>query len=269
MDLIEPTYTIQWVGPMDYEEYREYLRNQETLDSAFLNFHRTPIFQKSQYLRIHRRFSPFSTQLYHFRLAPSEPPATSPRVVRTSPGLVFSKPGLVSPTCRVKNPECQVVPAAHAVACEGLKKAWWMLEESTVNAWWRLCGDYAIYVNFPLFTVHPFTKCAFPDEYQGENVWRFAVTSLHSGAWSQGAVWRLGNASLHTVSHWKSRINAYNVKGWTVKRGKFTYIELLMSGKSSRPSGCAPEGQQPDGHGGLTCWGFNVYRHSWTFTGLQ
>lgn len=29
MDLIEHTYTIQWVGPMDYEEYREYLRNQE------------------------------------------------------------------------------------------------------------------------------------------------------------------------------------------------------------------------------------------------
>ena len=67
--------------------------------------------------------SPFSPQLYRFLLAPSEPPATSPRVVRTSPGLVFSKPGLVSPVSRVKNPECQVVPAAHAVACEGLKKA--------------------------------------------------------------------------------------------------------------------------------------------------
>ena len=34
MDLIEHTYTIQWVGPMDYEEYREYLRNQE-----YLSFH--------------------------------------------------------------------------------------------------------------------------------------------------------------------------------------------------------------------------------------
>ena len=33
MDLIEHTYTIQWVGPMDYEEYREYLRNQEYLNS--------------------------------------------------------------------------------------------------------------------------------------------------------------------------------------------------------------------------------------------
>ena len=131
MDLIEHTYTIQWVGPMDYEEYREYLRNQETLDSAFLNFHRTPIFQKSQYLRIHRRFSPFSPQFYRFRLAPSEPPATSPRVVRTSPGLVFSKPGLVpskpglvSPARRVKNPKCRVVTATHAEVCEGLRKAW-------------------------------------------------------------------------------------------------------------------------------------------------
>ena len=39
MDLIEHTYTIQWVGPMDYEEYREYLRNQETLDSAYFNLY--------------------------------------------------------------------------------------------------------------------------------------------------------------------------------------------------------------------------------------
>ena len=31
MDLIEHTYTIQWVGPMDYEEYREYLRNQDSV----------------------------------------------------------------------------------------------------------------------------------------------------------------------------------------------------------------------------------------------
>lgn len=33
MDLIEHTYTIQWVGPMDYEEYREYLRNQELIQN--------------------------------------------------------------------------------------------------------------------------------------------------------------------------------------------------------------------------------------------
>lgn len=31
------------------------------------------------------------------------------------------------------------------------------------------------------------------------------------------------------------------------------HYKILVSGKSSRPSGCAPEGQQPDGHGGLTC----------------
>ena len=34
-----------------------------------------------------------------------------------------------------------------------------------------------------------------------------------------------------------------------LKRGNFTYIELLMSGKSSRPSGCAPEGQQHTAQG--------------------
>lgn len=34
MDLIEHTYTIQWVGPMDYEEYREYLRNQEIIKNC-------------------------------------------------------------------------------------------------------------------------------------------------------------------------------------------------------------------------------------------
>ena len=36
MDLIEHTYTIQWVGPMDYEEYREYLRNQDLI--CFIGF---------------------------------------------------------------------------------------------------------------------------------------------------------------------------------------------------------------------------------------
>ena len=49
---------------------------------------------------------------------------SKPGLVSPKPGLVSPKPGLVSPVSRVKNPECQVVPAAHAVACEGLKKAW-------------------------------------------------------------------------------------------------------------------------------------------------
>lgn len=39
MDLIEHTYTIQWVGPMDYEEYREYLRNQEYICFKYVPAH--------------------------------------------------------------------------------------------------------------------------------------------------------------------------------------------------------------------------------------
>ena len=59
MDLIEHTYTIQWVGPMDYEEYREYLRNQETLDSAYFNLYyfearKDARYKWSTYIGIHK-----------------------------------------------------------------------------------------------------------------------------------------------------------------------------------------------------------------------
>lgn len=59
MDLIEHTYTIQWVGPMDYEEYREYLRNQETLDSAYFNLYyfearKDARYRWSTYIGIHK-----------------------------------------------------------------------------------------------------------------------------------------------------------------------------------------------------------------------
>ena len=39
MDLIEHTFTIQWVGPMNYEEYKSYIRNQETLSSDLFNLY--------------------------------------------------------------------------------------------------------------------------------------------------------------------------------------------------------------------------------------
>ncbi len=39
MDLIEHTYTIQWVGPMDYEEYRKYIHDQETLAPEYFNLY--------------------------------------------------------------------------------------------------------------------------------------------------------------------------------------------------------------------------------------
>ena len=39
MDYIEHTYTIQWVGPMNYEEYKAYIRNPETLDPNLFNLY--------------------------------------------------------------------------------------------------------------------------------------------------------------------------------------------------------------------------------------
>ena len=36
MDYIKHTYTIQWVGPMNYDEYRKYIRDEETLDPECL-----------------------------------------------------------------------------------------------------------------------------------------------------------------------------------------------------------------------------------------
>ena len=39
MDYIEHTYTIQWVGPMNYEEYKEYINNPDTLDPNLFNLY--------------------------------------------------------------------------------------------------------------------------------------------------------------------------------------------------------------------------------------
>ena len=60
MEYIEHTYTIQWVGPMDYEEYKEYIRNQETLDSDLFNFYYFEARQKRcrkwhTYIGIHKQ----------------------------------------------------------------------------------------------------------------------------------------------------------------------------------------------------------------------
>lgn len=59
MDLIEHTYTIQWVGPMDYEEYREYLHNKETLDPSYFNLYyfearKDARYKWSTYIGIHK-----------------------------------------------------------------------------------------------------------------------------------------------------------------------------------------------------------------------
>ena len=39
MDLIEHTYTIQWVGPMNYDEYKSYNRDKETLSPNMFNLY--------------------------------------------------------------------------------------------------------------------------------------------------------------------------------------------------------------------------------------
>lgn len=39
MDYIKHTYTIQWVGPMNYDEYRKYIRDEETLDPGMFNLY--------------------------------------------------------------------------------------------------------------------------------------------------------------------------------------------------------------------------------------
>lgn len=39
MEKIEHTYTIQWVGPMDYEDYKQYLHDKETLDPNLFNLY--------------------------------------------------------------------------------------------------------------------------------------------------------------------------------------------------------------------------------------
>ncbi len=39
MERIDHTYTIQWVGPMNYEEYKDYLRNGNTLSPEYFNLY--------------------------------------------------------------------------------------------------------------------------------------------------------------------------------------------------------------------------------------
>lgn len=60
MDLIQHTYTIQWVGPMDYEEYRAYIKDNETLDSGLFNLYYFEARQDSRfkwdtYIGIHKQ----------------------------------------------------------------------------------------------------------------------------------------------------------------------------------------------------------------------
>lgn len=39
MEDIKHTYTIQWVGPLTYDEYKEYVKGTDTIASGYFNFY--------------------------------------------------------------------------------------------------------------------------------------------------------------------------------------------------------------------------------------
>lgn len=49
MEDIKHTYTIQWVGPLSYDEYKEYVRRSDTLQSGYFNFYYFEARQDARY----------------------------------------------------------------------------------------------------------------------------------------------------------------------------------------------------------------------------
>lgn len=49
MDIIEHTYTIQWVGPMNYDEYKKYNRSKDTLSPDMFNLYYFEVRQDKRY----------------------------------------------------------------------------------------------------------------------------------------------------------------------------------------------------------------------------
>ena len=117
----------------------------------------------------------------------------------------------------------------------------------------------------------------------GKRLWRVESVSLHTGKPPENQQRNGKNATVEVntlkskpshsnllkIRHKKPScegVNAFFGKQkayrsvWTF--GEIDVFQLLLFGKSSRPSGFSPIGAQPDGLGGLTCWGFNVYRNS-------
>lgn len=39
MEDIKHTYTIQWVGPLTYDEYKEYVKGTDTIAPSYFNFY--------------------------------------------------------------------------------------------------------------------------------------------------------------------------------------------------------------------------------------
>lgn len=53
MEDIKHTYTIQWVGPLTYNEYKEYVKGTDTIDPCYFNFYYFETRQDARY-RWHR-----------------------------------------------------------------------------------------------------------------------------------------------------------------------------------------------------------------------
>ena len=49
MELIEHTYTIQWVGPFSFEEYKEYIHSENTLNPELFNLYYFEAKQDNRY----------------------------------------------------------------------------------------------------------------------------------------------------------------------------------------------------------------------------
>ena len=58
MEVIEHTYTIQWVGPMDFDDYQEYINREDNLNSGLFNFYyyeATKYGKPHRYIGIHKK----------------------------------------------------------------------------------------------------------------------------------------------------------------------------------------------------------------------
>jgi len=53
MDLIKHTYSLQWVGPFSYEEYKEYIADEDTLTSDLFNLYYFEVQEDGRHLWKH------------------------------------------------------------------------------------------------------------------------------------------------------------------------------------------------------------------------
>ena len=60
MEEIKHTYTIQWVGPLSYEDYKDYLKSEETISPGLFSIYYFEAridgrYRKRRYLGIHKK----------------------------------------------------------------------------------------------------------------------------------------------------------------------------------------------------------------------